>query len=131
MTFPESSIMFDISLVYILTSLLAVLINIILVDIFSLNSRIVYLPSFGGFFHSHYVDLFCRNPKAVIRTSFFKKNVTFIWYYINFSGGGAEFHEWGEILCPPPHLNSLLHTYLISDNKFSILNYVLYQILSH
>jgi len=41
-TFPSSSIMFDISLVYILTSLLAVLINIVLVDAVSLNSRIMF-----------------------------------------------------------------------------------------
>ncbi|XP_023327092.1 equilibrative nucleoside transporter 4 [Eurytemora carolleeae] len=38
--FPGSSIMFDISLVYILTALLAVLLNNIFIDTFTLNSRI-------------------------------------------------------------------------------------------
>lgn len=40
--FPGSSIMFDISLVYILTSLLAVLLNNVLIEAFTLNFRIKF-----------------------------------------------------------------------------------------
>ena len=46
--FPGSTIIFDISLVYILTALIAVLLNNIIIETFSLNVRIMfgYLLSF-------------------------------------------------------------------------------------
>ena len=40
--FPGSTIIFDISLVYILTALIAVLLNNIIIETFSLNVRIMF-----------------------------------------------------------------------------------------
>ena len=40
--FPGSTIVFDISLIYILTALIAVLLNNVIIDTFSLNSRIMF-----------------------------------------------------------------------------------------
>ena len=51
--FPGTTIVFDISLIYILTSLIAVLLSNVIIHTFSLNSRIMF-----GYFLSCFILLF-------------------------------------------------------------------------